>query len=273
MSLSVKKYKLGYILITLLLLLSLGTFYDYSISLHLVNRESFLGFLGANYGQIIAYIALSSGGLLLVHDKQRFNQLIGCVGIAVSVVMVISDAFKYASHYFGVACIGLCINFIGAFILATYLKNHGLNVTKWGYFLIGCVVAQVVIITIGKEIMVRPRMIAILEHQMSFQPWYQCNFDDKKLWLSMVSNADYLKSFPSGHSGAASMSFAIALALSHVRRCNTKWYMLLASMYTFTVMLSRIIMGAHFLTDTCMGALIGIVCIIGMYYLLFKRSN
>ena len=56
MSLSVKKYKLGYILITLLLLLSLGTFYDYSISLHLVNRESFLGFLGANYGQIIAYI-------------------------------------------------------------------------------------------------------------------------------------------------------------------------------------------------------------------------
>ena len=44
-------------------------------------------------------------------------------------------------------------------------------------------------------------------------------------------------------------------------------------MYTFTVMLSRIIMGAHFLTDTCMGALIGIVCVIGMYYLLFKRSN
>ena len=48
-----------------------------------------------------------------------------------------------------------------------YLKNHGLNVTKWGSFLIGCVVSQVVIITIGKEIMVRPRMIAILEHRMS----------------------------------------------------------------------------------------------------------
>ena len=77
----------------------------------------------------------------------------------------------------------------------------------------------------------------------------------------MVSIIKYLKSFPSGHSGAASMSFAIALALSHVRRCNTKWYMLLAKIVYIYGDVIPYYYGGTFLTDTCMGALIGIVCV------------
>ena len=263
------------LILSLFIVLSIATLIDYPLSQAVVNRQSMIGIIGANYGQIVAYVALLTGGMLLISHK-GVHLFVGSIAIIAAVIMNISDGYTYGvAHYQLIfALFGVGLNIGLSLILVRWIKYHHLDTRQTAYFLISAVLVQVIVITLLKEIMTRPRMIALLNYpQLSFQPWYVCNLDDKQAWLTIVNSSDYLKSFPSGHSGAATMSFAIATVFAMGDKSKQRFYYASALVYTAMIMLTRIRVGAHFLSDTSVGALIGIVSVMIMYHVCLAKRR
>ena len=101
-----------------------------------------------------------------------------------------------------------------------------------------------------------------------FTPWYMINTISKpeirtdayvKLFESYDSGA--FVSFPSGHTSAASASFALIIIpdlFPAMRAKNRKWmFWVFPMIYTGLVAVSRIVMAAHYLSDVLFGFFIG----------------
>ena len=103
-----------------------------------------------------------------------------------------------------------------------------------------------------------------------FTPWYRPQWLFKNAvyarsgytdaWLAI--NSDTFHSFPSGHTVAASASFGLIMLpdlLPRLRRIRWAFW-LLPIAYTATVGISRLVVGAHFLSDITFGGYIGFGC-------------
>ena len=99
----------------------------------------------------------------------------------------------------------------------------------------------------------RPRYIFLDELGVSFRPWYKPGgfvlFDDR--W----------KSFPSGHTIAASLTFywVYLCELYPALEGHKKTVMLVSSAFVIFVAAGRIFAGRHFLSDVLMGMAVGAV--------------
>lgn len=108
----------------------------------------------------------------------------------------------------------------------------------------------------------RPRYIFLDELGVSFRPWYQPHgfvlFDDR--W----------KSFPSGHTIAASLTF-YWVYLAELYPClakQKKTIMFASSAFVIFVAAGRVFAGRHFLSDVLMGMGVGaVVALLVMKYL------
>lgn len=103
--------------------------------------------------------------------------------------------------------------------------------------------------------------------------------------IALGLSNDIYKSFPSGHTCAATSIFLITLLPSFLSELNNKkskvalWS--IASIYTFAVGLSRIVLGAHFFTDVYISFLItfGVIILVNwfitkdIYKKLVKKTN
>ena len=109
------------------------------------------------------------------------------------------------------------------------------------------------VITSGlKTIWGRMRFYVMDDPVRQFTAWYVI-----KPW----GISDSFRSFPSGHSSFSVMMFYMALVLKMQKVKRSRIAAVVAVIWTAAVMWGRITYGAHFLTDTCMGALIGSMCI------------
>ena len=76
-----------------------------------------------------------------------------------------------------------------------------------------------------------------------------------------ITKEDF-KSFPSGHSGTGmimAMFLAYAPVFFHKLKGKETLMFYIGVAFGFLMMFSRMLVGAHFLTDTCMGSLIVMV--------------
>ena len=92
----------------------------------------------------------------------------------------------------------------------------------------------------------------------AFSRWYELKghsvSDD--LMLAVYGHTDANKSFPSGHTGAAGISYALIMLNSTLRPQNKgvrALFWVIPIVFTGTVALSRIMVGAHFMSDVLMG--------------------
>lgn len=101
----------------------------------------------------------------------------------------------------------------------------------------------------------RPRYRIIVSDGMSFSPWY--------LPQGLTFINDDLKSFPSGHSAIAAVSLLSIYLPKTFESLKGKEKLLLtiSVLWTLGVMISRIVVGHHFLSDTLFGAGITIAMI------------
>ena len=98
-----------------------------------------------------------------------------------------------------------------------------------------------------------------------FTPWYQCN------GFSLHGH----HSFPSGHTCAAT-NLLVLLALEEVypeKADKKRTILLVVGMYIFIMAYSRIVMGAHFLSDVTAGFAIGFVTYVVARYVYFEKSR
>lgn len=94
----------------------------------------------------------------------------------------------------------------------------------------------------------------------AFTPWYKFNglSESLKSLAESIGREDAIRSFPSGHSAAAGITFSL-MALPYVfEKLNNRRGKLLCFciglVCTAAVATSRLIMGAHFLSDVVIGA-------------------
>lgn len=113
----------------------------------------------------------------------------------------------------------------------------------------------------------------------AFSPWYEWKgqWIEKETMLAAWGNTDILKSCPSGHTASAATSYALimlndALGIKNRKIRALNW--LLPILWTGVVAVSRIVAGAHFMSDVLFGgSLTFLTMIIAREILVCRGSN
>lgn len=264
----------------LLIGLVLGSFFDLQINQALFDRYNGFGLTISSFGMIPGYGALAFlGGALFsiaFYNKNNFNKwlrlalMVLGVGAAGAMVYFLgTDLFgvngfdKKNIYWLGFVIMGLVV--CGLFAFGFLLGKKNENKYMWIAILIiflAMLIALVPGVTLLKKIMNRPRYrIAVAEGYTSFRNWWE-PFKDRDVLInaypSILSKEEF-KSYPSGHAGATMMS---VIFLSYIPLLNKKWmkyqtlFFYIGFAWTLLVMFARLIVGAHYLSDVCTGALI-----------------
>jgi len=111
-----------------------------------------------------------------------------------------------------------------------------------------------------------------------FTPWYSINGypDEFKAIASTLGSGDCLRSFPSGHTTAAGITYtllALPYAFSGLNKKGWKIFFTLISVtYTGTVAVSRIVMGAHYFSDVLVGGSVAFLAATVAVWLIYKKK-
>ena len=108
----------------------------------------------------------------------------------------------------------------------------------------------------------RPRLLFAGYEGVEFSPWYQRTSEASELMAKLGIEKDAFKSFPSGHSLQAAALITAFYGLSLVYpslRQKTGLFLVVGIVFSLVVMTCRMILGAHFLSDVSMGALVSVI--------------
>ncbi|MDD7517682.1 phosphatase PAP2 family protein [Ruminococcus flavefaciens] len=122
----------------------------------------------------------------------------------------------------------------------------------------------------------RYRTVVLGYDGVTFVPWYT-HFPDAEKYTAMYSlNADEFRSFPSGHSIFSNLSMCIfpSLALLFPKLKDKQLQLFCAGfVFALIIMTSRMILGAHYLSDVSAGAVIGVLSSIAFAAIQLKISS
>ncbi|MCD8131703.1 MAG: phosphatase PAP2 family protein [Lachnospiraceae bacterium] len=140
------------------------------------------------------------------------------------------------------------------------------------------ILGQLLLVNVLKVLWGRPRMrLVVSDARAYFMPWWQPDTSLRNTLTAAGVAADEFKSFPSGHTADAAMAVLLVILpcirpeLEPYRRGLFGFGFIIACVTGFT----RIIMGAHYLTDVAAGFLCGFTIMILAFKLLpdTKSSN
>ena len=309
-----KKTKNFYIILSvsiffILVGLILGTIYDLDISKTLATVEegsyyttNKFAILGETFGEDILYIivecALAIIFCYLVKNplkKDIFNTLLfivlvvcgGCVcfyAINKTLNYMITHNLIHNGEFYSSVLGKITVIFVSLsihaiiFFLFSKVKNEDLKaLLGWAITVVVIAILSNAIVQGTKLIFDRTRFRAMVyERDTTFEhftPWYQIN--QNKFATTSQYASDYFKSFPSGHTCAASSIFLLTLLPMFYKKVDTKewkiFFYVVAIIYTVSVAFSRIIAGAHFFTDVYIAGLVTITLIFIAKYFVIER--
>lgn len=251
---------LSSILFFSLLILAFGRI-DYNISETIVNRDS----IWAEFFNMFGELPFTAGMLLAVmilyggHRRGKIKTPILSV-IVYPLMMLLSfmTAIMPIRYFYefdgGVPKGGYILAFVIAIILfilivLILLKKDAESFQKFkkaAIILIALVLSEVILVNVLKMVWARPRMRSIDSFEQ-FKYWWQING---------FKNIEELKSFPSGHTANA---FAMIAGVSFMKtESNKKKWMIFAFSWGILTALSRVVLGAHFLSDVIFAGVVTI---------------
>ncbi len=237
-----------------------ATFFDLQIDEVLNNPENIFAIWFRNTGEIPSRLICPLAGTVLFYTyKNRLQKSAGLI------ITIGSGAYfgYYISKYFFVEykmIFGLVFG-IG-FAIVCLLTGKYINIpdnkkdTLRQIAIIGIIVmfVQIVLIEGLKYIWGRVRFRDLIEANSfeQFTPWYKIN----------GINAN--KSFPSGHTAGAAMSYMMMFLpyLSNKWKEKNQLCFWIPCIYTSVVAFTRLVMGAHYLSDVTIGGTVSFIIII-----------
>ncbi len=174
--------------------------------------------------------------------------------------MLREDFPIYVGVVFGL-CIAAAAQYFGQYIhIPERLKNPLVILSLTGIIVM---FAQLGIIEIMKFLWGRVRFRDLLKAGSydAFTSWYHPN------------GVNGNKSFPSGHTAGAAMSYLMMLLpfVSPKWDKNKAWCFIIPLLHTGVVAYTRLVMGAHYLSDVIMGGIIGFTTVIIAISILEKK--
>lgn len=228
-------------------------------------RKRYIKWIIAIFLLILSMAIATYGILKVIHYLKIHSDLKGFLATNTSKLLIVVAV--------------MCV-LVAVYSLTSLISDDNLDrLYKWAIAVLVVSALSNGITQVSKYIFRRTRFRAMVyEGYMDYEyytPWFVIN--TKK--FASISNfaSDYFKSFPSGHSCAAASTFLLLLLPAFCPKLNTKSFKISATIlcttYTACVMLSRIIAGAHFLTDTLIGSGITIACIIAYYFAIVRNKK
>lgn len=285
--------ELGASLGIFIVLAVIAAFYDLKINQALYNPDSLFGQYFANLGELPSYLAAPLCGTIFFYQgfgrtkAQRILFCVACAGIVfVGYFFAIGhwfwDNFVNESLQYKLVYILVFTLFMTALTLFAGYKIDKKVMRKLLWFaLFAAVVIALsnIIVQIMKIIWARQRFRTMVDIEKNaaliaefggdfrgFTPWYIPNAiiknpirTDAYVAAHKLVDSDTFKSFPSGHTVAAAASFAaIILPDMYPKFKKATWaFWVVPAVYTTLVAISRIVMGAHYLSDVLFGGFIG----------------
>ena len=263
--------------IGVLLVLAFGQI-DYNVSLALVNRDSIWAEFFNMFGEMPAFAGLLASIAFSYGARKRKNNFLNIVysilAFPFMLLLTYAIVFMPIRYIYEFAEDGIPQGIhILAFVLTAVLyagvvyavfkvkpETHRKYRRASGIIAL-LVVVEIIIVNLFKSLWARPRMRSIASFE-EFRYWWQINGP-----VSVME--EELKSFPSGHTANA---FVMVAFLSFLDRNKTKLYRNFAIFgfaWGILTAVSRVVLGAHFLSDVVFSGYITVV----LYFLFEKLLN
>ena len=265
------------VFIGILLILAFGVL-DYNISQNLVNRDSmwaeFFNMFGEvpSFAGLLAFVVISYGARKRSNKALNiFHSILAFPFMFLFTYVIVFMPFRYRYEFVDSGIpqnIHIIIFVLAAILFAgvVYLVFKIKPETHQKYRRAAVVVAllvftEVILVNTLKSLWARPRMRSI-ESFEQFKYWWQINGPVPIL-------EEELKSFPSGHTANA---FTMVALLSFLNKSKIKLYRnfaVFAFAWGSLTALSRVVLGAHFLSDVVFSGYLTVV----LYFLFDKLIN
>ena len=284
-----------YIVIGILLVgFIIGSFFDLQINEAIYSDRNPFGVAMASFGTYPCYAGLSfaAGGLLVTSLKKKdlnifwklASWFLTALGYGLSVWLGSKDVpsingFNNEALKIPFLIINIFV-FGGIGALGFFTCKKGDENELWIALMVMAAIFLLALLPTSfliKLVIHRPRYRYVVRSgDVAFHNWWQ-SFGEYKNYLQgnpvlygIEISKEEFKSFPSGHSGSAAIMMMTLPYLSmFFKKLKGKETMLfyIGFAWTLLMMFSRILVGAHFLTDTCMGAMIIMIvyCIIHVF--------
>lgn len=111
------------------------------------------------------------------------------------------------------------------------------------------------VVQVAKRVWCRPRFILLQQYtDVPFTAWYAPAHWIKASFPNLYEmHSDLFRSFPSGHAQSITCLFLWALIPVFTKKGSVNFMMLIAFVLTVATCASRMVLGAHFLSDVCAG--------------------
>ena len=262
----------------------LGSIFDYQIDQALYSDKNTFGLIMASFGVYPCYAGLAfiGGGLLETTLQRKELPLLlriccfGLSGVAYIMSVILCGREWPSVNGYDVpklAWLSYLISalvFAGVYALAYFVCRSGNQKQMWNVLVVMMVIFVAALLPAGfviKLIIHRPRYrYAVRLGATEFKSWWEMFPGYKELVDTEIDGItltkEEFKSFPSGHSGTGMiMAMFLPYASVFFSKLKGKETLLfyIGALFGFIMMFSRMLVGAHYLTDTCMGSLIVMV--------------
>ena len=263
-----------------------GSFLDLQINQAIYSQGNMFGIIMASFGTYPCYAGLSfaAGGLLITSTKKKDLHIIwrivswglAALGYGLSVWLGSKDVpsvngFDNEALEMPFVLANIFV-FAGFTALGFIVCNKGDENKLWMSLMVMAIIFLLALLPTSfliKLVLHRPRYRFVVNSgEIAFHNWWESYGAYKEyieeghtLYGHLITKEEF-KSFPSGHSGSAAIMMMVLPYLSiFFKKLKGKETMMfyIGFAWTLLMMFSRLLVGAHFLTDTCMGALIVVV--------------
>ena len=265
---------LGLFLITFIL----GSIFDLKLSEAIFRQNDTFGLTVSVIGTLLGYscLALCGGILFGLAITRSYNNIIKVFLYIGAVAGFGLGIFFAGREFFGpngftnesIEWLGYVISLpfmCGASYLGYVAAKH--NDSKSLLFVVIVMMIAIFLslipgVTLLKSIFHRPRFRTLSDpffSEITFHNWWQRCSNYKDLMALYNVSKEEFKSFPSGHAGATlllSLTAAFAPLLDNRIKKNHLVLFYSGAVITLLVCYARILVGAHFLSDVSMGALL-----------------
>lgn len=208
--------------------------------------------------------------------------IVQCVGSAILIFLGTLIACIMPTIYLSVPLflpitVGLTLS-IGTMLLVHHLARGADHVViiraAAAIFLV--ILCEIMLVNCVKVFWGRPRMRLVASNaEACFLPWWQMGGALKDSLIAAGVASEEFKSFPSGHTANATVMLLLGLIPYLKPQLQKFRNLFLAIGFTWAgvVAFTRIVMGAHYLTDTVAGFVISLLCVYGICTAMFRRTK
>lgn len=276
------KHILRITIIFIIIMMIIGTFYDLYISKALYDQNNIFGNIFAAFGEYPSSLGFVASGTMIIIGRNKEHKVKNILQIILGIWFIISGSLMAAmlpTNYLDIPSIlsiiiGLTCSILTILLITKLAKNTDRQtIIKLASVFIIVIFANIIIINIIKIPWGRARYrLVAVNDQVYFMPWYQPGTTLKDTLVAQGVLKEEFKSFPSGHTANASCMLLISLLPVLSSKLTNKKNILFITgfIWTLLVALSRISMGAHYLTDTMIALLVGLIVFIFVTKLIFS---